>query len=498
MSPLDIEGNPERVLGPALAHERRPLRAGGAVDADGRHIPQRGRDVGRIEATGEDDRDLAGDRPGKLDGDPLAAPARMRAARGVEKDSLGAGREEGARPVDHGGCLVAISGNPNGLPGRSARSGDVGGALVAAELDAVGIEGGDDLGDPLRPGVGGDRDDPRRRRRQGAGDPGEGHGLREAQFAGRSRDEVQADRISPAAHSRQHALGVGDPADLDDRRGHAVGRVGRDAAGANERAHRRRRIGGADERLADQGRVEAGRTPGGDRGRVAHAGFGHDEPIVGHQRSEADREARVDGQGPEVPVVDPDQAGVRGDGPGDLGFIVSLDERLEPDLEGPVDELCEAGGFMEHGQEQDEVRAGRPQVGQLDVLDDEVLGEDRDRDGGSHPAQVVDGAAEPVRLAQDGDRAGTAGLVGPGPGDDVLVRRGDGAGRRRGPLDLGDQVEARSRQALDDRAGRGRRRRDGLVLFGGPGGHLHPDVRSPTVGDVMDDAALAAARTRRG
>ena len=62
---------------------------------------------------------------------------------------------------------------------------------------------------------------------------------------------------------------------------------------------------------------------------------------------------------------------------------------------------------------------------------------DRRSDG----REVGHRAAEPVRLAQHGDRGRTAGLVGTRACDDV-VRSGDGAGRRRAPLDLGDQVQA--------------------------------------------------------
>ena len=80
---------------------------------------------------------------------------------------------------------------------------------------------------------------------------------------------------------------------------------------------------------------------------------------------------------------------------------------------------------MQDGEQQDGVRAGRAQVVELARVDDELLGEDRDRDRRADRAQVVDRAAEPVRLAQDGDRRGAAGLVGAGAGDDVLVAGGD-------------------------------------------------------------------------
>ncbi len=136
---------------------------------------------------------------------------------------------------------------------------------------------------------------------------------------------------------------------------------------------------------------------------------------------------------------------------------MGLDEGLQPDLERAFDEGHQALAGMEHREEEDEVGPGGPQVRELDLLDDELLGQDRDRDRGTNGAQVVHGATEPMRLAQHGDRGRTAGLVGAGAGDDVVVRRRDLAGGRRRPLDLGDQVETRRGQAGKDRA-RWRRR----------------------------------------
>ena len=54
-------------------------------------------------------------------------------------------------------------------------------------------------------------------------------------------------------------------------------------------------------------------------------------------------------------------------------------------------------------------------------------------------------------FTQDGDGGSTTGLIGSGAGDDIVVRPGDSTGRWRGALELGDQVEARSSEALRDR-----------------------------------------------
>ena len=149
---------------------------------------------------------------------------------------------------------------------------------------------------------------------------------------------------------------------------------------------------------------------------------------------------------------------------------------------------------MEDGQQQHEVRAGGAQHRQLDVLDDEVLGQDRDGDRGADRAQVVHRPAEPVRLAQDGDGRGTAGLVGPGARDDVLVGRGDPSGRRRRALDLGDEVEAGRREPIDDRSRSGRRERR-VDHHGWVGrGDLGQDVGAPPLGDLGDDVPARGDR----
>ena len=135
---------------------------------------------------------------------------------------------------------------------------------------------------------------------------------------------------------------------------------------------------------------------------------------------------------------------------------MGLDQRLQPEVARLGDELGEARRRVEDREQQHEVGAGGAEEVELPGIDDEVLGEDRDGDRGTDRAQVVDRAAEPVRLAQDRDRRGAAGGVRAGAGDDV-VRRGDVAGGRRAALDLGDEVEAGRGERADDRAGlRGR------------------------------------------
>ena len=90
---------------------------------------------------------------------------------------------------------------------------------------------------------------------------------------------------------------------------------------------------------------------------------------------------RVDLEGPQVPVVQPDQPRVRGERGAQLLLVVRLHERLEPDGQRPLDEPREPLRRVEDREQQHEVGAGGAEHRQLDVLDDELLGEDRDRHG---------------------------------------------------------------------------------------------------------------------
>ena len=147
---------------------------------------------------------------------------------------------------------------------------------------------------------------------------------------------------------------------------------------------------------------------------------------------------------------------------------------------------------MQDREQQHEVGPGGPEEVELPRIDDELLGQDGHGDGRAHGAQVVDGAAEPVGLAQDGDGRGTAGGVGPGTRDGV-VGRGDGAGRRRAALDLGDQVEARRGERVGDRPGC-RRGRDGAGRRPARPERveLRDDVRQAPGGDLADDGSRPA------
>ena len=304
--------------------------------------------------------------------------------------------------------------------------------LVPAQLDGVRVERGDRRLDPGLVGVGGDRDD-QRPAAAGAGRPGQPRqrrGFVQLERPGRAVHDVEPDRVGAGGHGGEDAGLVGDAADLHERATRDVGRVVGRGAGRDEGAGGGRRVAGAHERFADQGAVEAERAPAGDGPGLAHARFGDDQPIVGDQVAQAPGALDVDLERPQVAVVEPDQPRPAGERPVELARVVDLDERLQPDRQRTLDEARESPGRVEDREQQHEVGARGAEERQLDLVDHEVLGEDRDRDRGPHRAQVVDRATEPMRLAQHGDRRRAAGLVGAGPRDDVLVVGRDPSGGR--------------------------------------------------------------------
>ena len=163
---LGEQRDPQRVLARPLAGDARALRARGDVDAGRGDREQRLGDVGRVEAAGERDRHLAGDRGGELDVDPGPGPARVRAAGGVEQDP----RRRRRRGTRARRAMTASGRVPGGhaerLPRRPAGGRDRGRRLVAVELHDVGVERRDDLREAVRGQVRRDEDDLRARTRR--------------------------------------------------------------------------------------------------------------------------------------------------------------------------------------------------------------------------------------------------------------------------------------------------------------------------------------------
>src|SRR6185295_1644582 len=303
--------------------------------------------------------------------------------------ALGGGVEE----KGGGGVLArAVEGGGDGDgDGADDGGGDLGGEVgrfVSVELDGGEGDGGEGVLDGAEVGVDEDADEA-----DAAGDDGgDAGGLVEGDAASGFGPEVEADGVGAGADGGLGVLGRGDAADL-----HLEGGGG----GAAELAEERARVLGAHEGFADEegagaGAAEAAGVGGGADARFDDAGLGAAE-----EREEAFGGGEVHLEGAEVAVVDADQGGAVD--ALELLFIVDLDEGAQVEGGGEVEAADEEVAVEGGGDEEDEVGAGGAGLEELVLVDDEVLAEDGDVDGGADSAEVIERAAEAGAVGEDGD-----------------------------------------------------------------------------------------------
>ena len=170
----------------------------------------------------------------------------------------------------------------------------------------------------------------------------------------------------------------------------------------------------------------------------------------GTPRQQLERPPDVDLQRRQVAVVDPDQPGAERRGALELGLVVNLDQRREPE---PRAVSCSrsSSALVERGHDQqDRVGARRQRLVELVGVDDEVLAQDRQRRSRARRPQIVERSAEARPLGEDRQRCRAAALV---AADDVLEPqvRSDHAGGWRAPLVLGDHRQPRLGERLRER-----------------------------------------------
>ncbi len=247
---------------------------------------------------------------------------------GIEQDPLAAGRHPPfgflKRPVS---CA-------DRLPGSPRHSGQ---RFVAGKLDDIRVDrgkGGRKFGGRQ---VGRHQHDLRCGRKS-ARELSEFRRARYLEGPRCSHDDVQADVVGTGMGRRQHTVFVTDAADLDCRRpvqrcdvcGHLTG--GDEGSGGGAwivRAH---------QRLTDECGVEAECPVSNDRGRVGDARLGDDKPIVRHERSQPLRSQRIDVERAQVAVVDANEPRLGRQGAHQFPLVVDLDERLQAEVEGLIDQ----------------------------------------------------------------------------------------------------------------------------------------------------------------
>ena len=113
----------------------------------------------------------------------------------------------------------------------------------------------------------------------------------------------------------------------------------------------------------------------------------------------------------QVARVHADEARARMDRSPERGRFVGLDERLHAETPRELDEAVERHVVERFGDEEDEVGAERARLEELQLVDDDVLREQRDLHRRAHRSEVVQAAAPVPRLREDRDRGGTRGRV---------------------------------------------------------------------------------------
>lgn len=210
------------------------------------------------------------------------------------------------------------------------------------------------------------------------------------------------------------------------------------------------------ERLADEDAADAEADELADVLAGADAAFGDELSAVVRQLAEAAGRVEIDLHRRQVAVVDAQHAVVP------LGKadhaphaqervgVVDLDEHGHRQAAGEDEQVHQHRLVEGLGDEQDRVGPGSAGLIDLVLVDDEILAEDGELDGGPDGGEIFQFALEEFFVGQDADRIGAASLVGPGDLDGVEVGA-DEARRRRGLFDLGDDVEAAA-AALGDGA----------------------------------------------
>ena len=250
------------------------------------------------------------------------------------------------------------------------------------------------------------------------------------------------------------------------------------------------RVGGARQDRADEQGVD---QPGQAAHVVGalHARLPDEHDARRRQRRQLLRAGDIGGQGPQVPVVDADDARAQPRRPVHLLGRADLREDLHAQVRGQVGELAVdvVGHHGEH--EQDRVRPQRAGGQHLNGVDDEVLAQHRRVHRRAHGRQVLEGAVETVGLGQHGDGRRPGGVGAGEPGR--VVVGADGAARGGGRLALHDEGRARrgalagaGAQGVGEgtlRAGRGRLEQvaESLAQLG--------DARRARLNDGVQDGA---------
>ncbi len=127
----------------------------------------------------------------------------------------------------------------------------------------------------------------------------------------------------------------------------------------------------------------------------------------------------VDLERHEVALVHTDQGRPDVQGDLELGLVVHLDQRVEPEVPGQP-EACDELGLLEDGDDQEHgVRTHQPGVGDVALRHREVLPQHREVGRCPRHVEVVDAAAEELHVGEHRQARRAARFVGLGQRDRV-------------------------------------------------------------------------------
>jgi hypothetical protein len=141
-------------------------------------------------------------------------------------------------------------------------------------------------------------------------------------------------------------------------------------------------VGLAHESLADEEGVVAEDAEAGDVVGGANAAFGDGDGMFGDEGSEFGEDVGVDGEGAEIAAVDTEEIEAEADGALELGAVVGLAEDVEIHAVGLVAEIAERLVSVGGDDEEDGVGSGGTGLEDLEGVEDEVLAEAGNFDGG--------------------------------------------------------------------------------------------------------------------
>ena len=181
---------------------------------------------------------------------------------------------------------------------------------------------------------------------------------------------------------------------------------------------------------------------GDEDGLVAEAGRG--EEAFGQALGGGE----IDFEGLQIPVVHADEPGRDFQRAAELLLVVHFHEHGKAGLAGEGMETFELFIGQNGDDEEDGVRAPFDGFENLAFVDDEILAEQGQLDGGADLAEIIERALEELLVREDGEAARAGGLVFARDADGVEIRADD-AGGGRGFLHFGDQADTAGARSLE-------------------------------------------------